>query len=167
MILVTVGTGYQAFTRMLRAMDDVASQINERVLMQVGHTLLVPKHAECFKFVPYEKMQRYLREASVIVCHASTGPLSSARRFNKPVVVVPRDPQLGEARDGHQLDTVSRIKGSSRMIEIINDTDRLLEAVRRAMEKSAQGMTYERDSEFRTLVENLRAYVDEIEKRLR
>ena len=167
MILVTVGTGYQAFTRMLQAMDDVAGQIDERVLMQVGHTPLVPKHAECFKFVPYEKMQRYLREASVIVCHASTGPLSSARCFNKPVVVVPRNPQLGEARDAHQLNTVSRIKGSSCMIEVVNDTDRLLEAVRHAVEKSAEGMTYEADNELRALIENLRAYVEEIEKRLR
>ena len=167
MILVTVGSGYQAFTRMLQAMDNIAGQIDKRVLMQVGHTLLVPKHAECFKFVPYEKMQQYLREASVIVCHASTGPLSSARRFNKPVVVMPRDPQLGEARDAHQPETASRIKGSSRMIEVVNDTDQLFEAVRRAMEKSAQGMTYERDSELRALIENLRAYVDEIEKRLR
>lgn len=166
MILVTAGTGYRAFTRMLRAMDDVAGQINERVLMQVGHTPFIPKHAECFKFVPYEKMQRYLREASVIVCHASTGPLSSARRFNKPVIVVPRDPQLGEAHDAHQLETANRIKGSSRMIEVVNNTDQLLEAVRRTMEKSAQGITYETDSEFRSLIENLRAYVDETEKRL-
>jgi len=166
MILVTVGSGHQAFTRMLWAMDDVAGQIDERVLMQVGHTPLAPKHAECFKFVPYEKMQRYLREASVIVCHASTGPLSSARRFNKPVVVVPRDPQLGETRDAHQRETASRINGTSRMIEIVNDTEQLLEAVLRAAEKSAQGMTYERDGELRVLIENLRAYVDEIEKRL-
>lgn len=166
MILVTVGTGYQSFTRMLRTMDDVAGQINERVLMQVGHTPLVPKHAECFKFVPYEKMQQYLREASVVVCHASTGPLSSARRFNKPVVAVPRDPELGEVRDAHQMDIASRIKGSSRMIEVVNDTEQLLEAVRRAMEKSAQGITYEADNEFRALIENLRAYTEEIEKRL-
>jgi UDP-N-acetylglucosamine transferase subunit ALG13 len=166
MILVTVGTGYQTFTRMLQAMDDVAGQINEWVLMQVGHTPLVPKHAEWFNFVPYEKMHQYLREASVIVCHASTGPLSSARYFNKPVVVMPRDPQLGEARDAHQLETACRIKDSSQMIEIINDTEDLLEAVRRAMEKSFQGMTYEVDSEFSALIENLRAYVSEIEKRL-
>lgn len=167
MILVTVGTADWPFIRMMRAMDDVAVQINERVLMQVGHTPLVQKHAECFKFVPYEKMQQYLREASVIVCHASTGPLSSARRFNKPVVVVPRDPQLGEAPDAHQLETASRIKGSCRMVEVVNDTKQLLEAVRCALEKSAQGMTYEQDGELRTLIENLRAYVQEIEKRLR
>jgi len=109
-------------------------------------------------------MQQYLREASMIVCHASTGPLSSARRFNKPVVVVPRDPQLGEARDAHQLETASRIKGSSRMIEIVNETEQLLEAIRRAMKKSAQGMTYEADNEFKALIENLRAYVEKIEK---
>lgn len=167
MILVTVGTGYQLFIRMLQAMDDVAGQINERVLMQAGHTPFIPKHAECFKFVPYQKMQHYLREASVIVCHAGTGALSGARRFNKPVVAVPRDPQRGEVHDAHQLETASRIKGSSRMIEVVNDTEQLLEAVRRAMEKSAQGMTYERDSELSALIENLRAYVDEIEKRLR
>lgn len=167
MILVTVGTGYQTFTRMLWAMDDVAGQINDRVLMQVGHTPLVPRHAECFNFVSYEKMQLYFREASVIVCHASTGPLSSARRLKKPVVVVPRDPQFGEARDTHQLETASRIKGTSRMIEIVNDTDQLFEAVRRAMEKSVQGMTYEADNEFKMLIENLRAYADDFEKRLR
>ncbi len=167
MILVTVGTADWPFIRMIRAMDRIAGQIDKRVLMQVGHTPLVPKHAECFKFVPYEKMQQYLREASMIVCHASTGPLSSARRFNKPVVVVPREPQLGEAPDAHQLETASRIKDYSRMVEVVNDTKQLLEAVRRAMEKSAQGMTYERDSEFRALIENLRAYVQEIEKRVR
>lgn len=162
MILVTVGTGHQPFTRMLGAMDDVAGQIDESVLMQVGYTPLVPKHAKSFKFVPYEKMQHYLREASVIVCHASTGPLSSARLYNKPVVVVPRDPQPGEARDAHQLETAGRIRGSSRMIEVINDTEQLLEAVHLALEKSAQGMTYEQDNGFRNLIKNLRLYVEEI-----
>jgi beta-1,4-N-acetylglucosaminyltransferase len=167
MILVTVGSGYQVFTRMLWAMDDVAGQINERVLMQVGHTPLVPRHTECFKFVPYEKMQRYLRAASVIVCHASTGPLSSARRLKKPVVVVPRNPELGEARDTHQLETAVRIKGTSRMIEVVNDTDRLLDAVQRALQKSAQNITYEQDNEFKMLIKNLRAYVGDFEKRSR
>lgn len=165
MILVTVGTADWPFIRMIQSMDDVAGQIDERVLMQAGHTPLVSKYAECFKFVSYEKIQQCLREASMIVCHASTGPLSSARRFNKPVVVVPRDPQLGEAPDAHQLETAIRIKNSSRMIEVVNDTDQLSEAVRRAMEKSAQGMTYERDNALRTLIENLRAYVDEIDKK--
>ena len=167
MILVTVGTADWPFVRMLRAMDKVAAQINERVLMQTGHTHLVPKHAEHFKFVPYEKMQQYLREASVIICHTSTGPLSNARCFNKPVGVVPRDPNLGEAPDAHQLETASRIKGSSRMIEIVNETEQLLKAVRRAMNKSAQGMTYEADNEFKALIENLRVYVEKIEKILR
>lgn len=166
MILVTVGTADWPFIRMLRAMDNVAGQIDERVLMQAGHTHLVPKHAESFNFVPYEKMQQYLREASVIICHASTGPLSNARRFNKPVVVVPRDPNLGEAPDAHQLETASRIKGSSRMIEIVNETEQLLESVRRAIEKSTQGMTYEADNEFRALIENLKAYFEKIEKTL-
>lgn len=163
MILVTVGTADWPFVRMLRAMDNVAGQINERVLMQTGHTPLVPKHAEYFKFVPYEKMQQYLREASVIICHASTGPLSNARHFNKPVVVVPRDPNLGEAPDAHQLETANRIKGSSHMIEIVNETEQLLEAVRRAMKKSTQGITYEANNEFKALIKNLRAYVEKIE----
>ena len=166
MILVTVGTGYQAFTRMLRAMDDVAEQIDERVLMQVGHTPLVPKHAEWFKFVPYEKMQRYFQEASAIVCHAGTGALSNARRFDKPVVAVPRDPQRGEIHDTHQLETAVRIRNTSRMIEIVDDTDYLFEAVQRAVDKSVQGMSYGRDGELRALIENLRVYIDEIEKRL-
>ena len=164
MILVTVGSGYQAFTRMLQTMDDVAGQINERVLMQVGHTPLVPRYAECFNFVSYGKMQHYFREASVIVCHASTGPLSSARRLKKPVVVVPRDPELGETRDAHQLETAVRIKGTSRMIEVVNDTDRLLDAVQRALQKSIQSITYEQDNEFRMLIEKLRMYTAEIER---
>jgi UDP-N-acetylglucosamine transferase subunit ALG13 len=151
---------------MLKAMDNVAGRINERVLMQTGHTPIALKHAEHFKFVPYEKMQQYFQEASVIVCHASTGPLSNARCFNKPVVVVPRDPNLGEAPDAHQLETATRIKGSSRMIEIVNETEHLVEAIHRSMKKSAQGVTYEADNEHGRLIENLRAYVNEIEKKL-
>ena len=164
MILVTVGTGHHPFTRLLEAMDNVAGQIDEPVLMQVGHTPFVPKHADYFKFVPYEKMQHYLQEASVIVCHASTGPLSSARFYNKPVVVVPRDPQLDEARDAHQQETAGRIKESSRMIEVINDTGQLLEAVRLSLEKSARDMTYERDNGFGNLIESLRSYIEEVGK---
>jgi hypothetical protein len=53
------------------------------------------------------------------------------------------------------------------MIEVVNDTDHLLEAVRRSVEKSVQGMTYEADNELNTLIENLRTYVAETEKRLR
>ena len=104
MILVTVGMHTAGFSRLVRAMDRIASQVNEEVLMQIGATPYQPHAARWFTFVPPSQMEALCERARIIVSHAGAGSILTALRHGKPLVVMPRLRKYGEMIDDHQIE---------------------------------------------------------------
>ena len=102
MIFVTVG-GMRAFERLIREMDRIAGELDEPVVMQIGSTEYEPTNCDYFRFMPRAEMDRLYAGARVVVCHAGTGSILAALDHNKPLVLVPRLREYGEAFDDHQL----------------------------------------------------------------
>ena len=75
MILVTVGTHDQGFDRLVRSMDQLAIQFDERVIIQRGSSTYRPRYAEHFRFTTSQKMAGLTQEAQVVVCHAAAGAI--------------------------------------------------------------------------------------------
>ncbi|WP_424973072.1 glycosyltransferase [Dinoroseobacter sp. S76] len=117
MIFVTVGTQLP-FIRLIDTMAELAPTLGEPVIAQTGphgaedaarwgalelHEHLTPgRFDECFK------------AARVVVGHAGMGTVLSARRHDKPVILLPRRHELGEHRNDHQMATareVARLAG--------------------------------------------------------
>lgn len=129
MIFVTVG-GLRPFDRLVTAMDRLAGDLEEQVVMQTGTTAYEPRNCRHFSFMPREEMDKLYAEARLVVCHAGIGSLLTARRYNRPLVLVPRLKRYGEHIDDHQLEIAREME--ARGMAVVYDVSNLAEAIANA-----------------------------------
>jgi len=129
-ILVTVGTHSQGFSRLVRAMDEIAGWIEEEVVMQIGATTYIPRNARHFEFTSQEEMDRLNQEARVVVTHAGAGSIITGSRYGKPLIVMPRLAKHGEVIDDHQLELAEALSRTGRVFAV-HDGKELGEALER------------------------------------
>lgn len=123
MIYVTVGTMFLDFPRLIRAMDVIARDTGEQVIIQTGMSNTVPQHCEHFAFKPREEVLEIQRGARVVVCHAGIGCVSDALRMRRPLIVVPRLKRFREHMNDHQLELARAVesRGWGRVIHDIGE----------------------------------------------
>ena len=137
MIFVTVGSAPQDFSRLIKKIDELASRVPEKFVVQLGFTKYKPANAQWFRFVAYDQARQYFRDADIIIGHASAGPIMHAREFHKPLIIFPRNGALHEHIDNHQMETARAIEGISEFIEVVYTEEDLLPAIQRALAKTA------------------------------
>jgi len=152
LIFVTIGSGPLDFSRLVGKMDEIARDLKEKVIIQKGYTRTKTYFAESFTFVPYNQALDLFKSAKVIVGHASAGPIIHARKFNKPLIIFPRDGRRNELIDNHQMETAKAIEGSSKMIEVVYHENDLKEAIHRAIAKAEGGLSYETNTSLSLLI---------------
>ncbi|MDI6807227.1 MAG: PssE/Cps14G family polysaccharide biosynthesis glycosyltransferase [Candidatus Aenigmarchaeota archaeon] len=131
MILVTVGTHDQGFPRLIKAIDNLARNIKERVILQIGYSKYKPKNCEWFEFIPYENFIELCRESNLIITHGGVGSIMISLQFKKPTVVVPRLKKFNEHVDDHQLQIAKELEKQKRVI-VVYDIKELSNAIQRA-----------------------------------
>ena len=124
MIFVTVGTHNQGFERLVKKMDEIAGQIDEEVVIQVGYTDYEPKNAEWFRFKKYEEILEIIEQSNIVVCHGGAGILLDVLSKNNFIIVVPRLKEFKEVYDNHESELSEAIKPAKNM-EIIYDMNKL------------------------------------------
>ena len=110
MVLVTLGTQKQPFTRLLEQIEQ--SNIKEEIIVQAGHTKYESKKMKIFDFIDYEKMEKLIEEADLIITHGGTGSIVGPLKKGKKVIASPRLKKYGEHVDDHQeqiVDTFSEV----------------------------------------------------------
>lgn len=112
--LVTVGRGTKyRFSRLIDAVLDVLPMLPQPVFIQ--HAGLAPPRLQGvtgIDFLSHASFHEHLNRAALLICHAGAGTILEALRAGVPTIVMPRQPDLGEIADGHQLelaDTLSRL----------------------------------------------------------
>jgi UDP-N-acetylglucosamine transferase subunit ALG13 len=114
-ILVTVGAQHP-FDRLIAAVDRWAMERGrDDVFAQIGRTRLRPvyiRHAE--RLNPVEMRDQMLR-AECIVAHAGMGTIIAALELRRPLLVVPRRPELRETRNAHQVATAQHLRQTGRV----------------------------------------------------
>ncbi len=129
MIFVTVGSHYQGFERLIRKMDDIAGRIDEKVIMQIGHTNYKPVNAKYFNFIEsFEEIERLNREARIVVSHAGAGSILTALEQRTPVIVVPRLKKFNEHMDDHQLE-IAEAMSEDKRVKVVDDIEYLEECL--------------------------------------
>ncbi len=115
MIFVATGssTYFPGFPRLRAWMDAWAKDHPEPVTMQFGADPSPPVHATGFDFATLEQMDELTKEARVVVTHVGAGTLLRCKALGTPVIVVPRDPEHGEALDDHQEQLANRLDGQA------------------------------------------------------
>jgi UDP-N-acetylglucosamine transferase subunit ALG13 len=97
-IFVTVGTREEAFTRLIRAVEDLVKKrvIKEKVIVQAGHTPYNSDHLEIFDFCSSEKIDALIIDAKYVITQESAGIGTKCLKYNTKFLVMPRDYKYGE-----------------------------------------------------------------------
>ena len=165
MIFVTVGSAPHSFKRLIQKMDEIASAIDNEIVIQKGLSPYQPITAKSFDFVDYDVAMNYFKNADIIVSHASAGPILYARKFNKPLIMVPRRGDLHEHVDNHQMETARALGNSSEMIEVVYEINDLEEAIKRAHQKIRQNINYGPPCSIEGLTECIISFIKTVEKK--
>lgn len=131
MIFVTVGTHEQSFNRLIEKIDELVANgnIKEKVIMQIGYSTYTPKYCEYYKMLSYDNMQKYLKEARIVITHGGPSSFIEALQFGKVPIVVPRQEKYHEHVNDHQVDFVKLIAKRMNNIIPVYNTDDLLTAI--------------------------------------
>jgi len=109
---VTVGTHYQGFERLIKAVDELVGKdkIKENVIIQIGHSDYIPKNCKWFRFVDPENFIKFCKESNIVITHGGIGSIVIPLKLEKPVIVVPRYKKFFEHTDDHQIE-ISKVMG--------------------------------------------------------
>jgi UDP-N-acetylglucosamine transferase subunit ALG13 len=108
---VAVGTHSQPFDRLLAMVERAAGAglLPAPVTAQVGVSREPMPHAETVELLAADVMDRAIREARHVVCHAGSGTISAALRAGRRPLVLPRVARHGEHFDDHQQQIVDKL----------------------------------------------------------
>lgn len=109
MIFTTVGTQLP-FPRLVGALDSIAAQLGEEIIAQIGPDPNSYPNLSTQPNVAPDEFQRLFSSARLVVGHAGVGTILSAKRFSKPLVLMPRRHELAEHRNDHQLATAKAVE---------------------------------------------------------
>lgn len=131
MIFVTVGTHEQPFDRLLKEMDRLVETgvITEEVFIQSGYTDYQPKHCGYSKLLPYSDMEKYVKEARIVITHGGPSSFIMPLQVGKTPIVVPRQEQFGEHVNDHQLTFALEVAKRQKNILVIEDIRALSDAI--------------------------------------
>ena len=111
MIFVTVGTHEQQFNRLIEEIDNLKKNgiIKEDVFIQTGFSTYEPKYCKWRKLISYEEMQKYNKEASLVITHGGPASFIAPLELGKIPVVVPRQLKFEEHVNDHQMDFTKQV----------------------------------------------------------
>ena len=116
MILVTLGTQKQDFTRVLDAIEK--SSINDEIIVQAGHTKYESKKMQVFDFISYDEMEKLVDRADYIITHGGTGSIVEPLKKGKKIIACARLQKYGEHVDNHQEELVSIFSEQGYILEL-------------------------------------------------
>ena len=119
MILVTLGTQKQSFTRLLDYIEN--SNIKDEIIVQAGHTKYESQKMKIFSFIDYNKMNEYIKKADLIITHGGTGSILTPLKKGKKVIACARKQEFGEHVDDHQEQLVSIFADEGYILKIDKD----------------------------------------------
>lgn len=121
MIFASLGTMDMPFERMAKAIDEWASQSEEEVIVQTGHTPYPYRHAKAFRFCTKEEMKRYMEQASMVILQGGWGAISEAMEMKKRIVVMPRHNHTEHIHDQFQL--VRKLDSMGCIVGVFHEKD--------------------------------------------
>lgn len=96
MILVLLGTSHLQFDRLLIAIDDIAKNNKEHILVQKGYSLYVGKNYEAFNFCSRKKIIELIKKSRIVISQGGFGSMYDAIKNANRVIAVAREVEFYE-----------------------------------------------------------------------
>jgi len=171
MIFVTVGSAPWGieFKRLIGKLDEIALELREEIVAQIGVVENPPKHVKWFTHKNFIDIVEYFKNASIVVGHCGTGTILNALTYQKPVILVPRRNQHGELdKDDHQFELASRLRGMEGIFVVneMNDLKGTIQKVQTLLQerKLQLGFSEERKRLLSFLKDYVRDYRLQLER---
>lgn len=161
MIFLTVGNWPAGFDRLVQAIDELKGRavITEDIVAQVAFGRYQPAHLKTMAFCSPTEFIQNVEAARLVVTHAGIGSVGQAAMMNKPVIVVPRKADLGEAGDNHQWTTAKQLEQEGKVL-VAYETTALPEKL-----KQAETFVPVREEGGRHIVSLVESFVADIAKK--
>lgn len=151
MVLVMVGTQKQQFLRIFNMVENSKILENEEIIAQIGHTKFQSNKIKCFEFIENEKLQQYIKDAELIICHAGVGTIFECLHQNKKVIAVPRLQEFKEHVDNHQLEICEALEKEGYILVCKKDDD-FDEILKKS--KNYEFKKYQKDESYLKILKN-------------
>ncbi len=129
MIFASLGTMDMPFLRMAEAVDRYAATVEDKVIVQTGHTHFDYRYAEAFDFCTKDEMAEYIKTADILILQGGWGAISEAMEQGKRIVVIPRHDKTEHIHDQFQL--IRKLDSLGCVIGVFDDCN-LTEAIKKA-----------------------------------
>lgn len=155
MIFVTVGTHPGQFDRLIKRIDEIAPEINEKIVIQTGFTKYKPKNVEYFDFT--DDIKPYFKEARLIISQAATSVLELVFSYDKALILVPRRKKYREHINDHQVEFAeyfSAKTGVKTVLEMEELTPELLKSYKKKAKVTKDGINKLQDAIIKIIEES-------------
>lgn len=112
-VVVSVGTDHHRFDRLIQWTEEFAQTRPDAVFVVQRGTSRVPKGVASQELIPHQEIQAMFQRAVVVVSHGGPSTVMDARAHGRLPIVVPRNPELGEHVDGHQMRFAAHLEANS------------------------------------------------------
>lgn len=162
MIFVTVGTHEQPFNRLIKAVDDLVADgtITEEVIIQRGYSTYEPKHCKYYDLLPWDEMQKYNKEARIVITHGGPASFIDVLALGKTPIVVPRQAKYNEHVNDHQLEFARQIVERGVNIIVVDDINILKDSIKNYKIEIPNISNGSNFNFMKRLVENIRLMFD-------
>lgn len=122
MIFIITGTQKFQFNRLLKGIDilNKKNKISHEIFAQIGHSTYLPNTYNFVKFLSDNEFRDIMFKADLIITHGGSAAITTALKFNKKVLAIPRLRMYKEHVDDHQIEIVNKLKQQG-LIETITD----------------------------------------------
>ena len=120
MILVTLGTQKQQFSRLLDYIKK--SKIKDEIIVQNGHTKYISKKMKMINFVNYENIEKLIDKSDIIITHGGTGSIIEPLKKGKKIIACARLKKFNEHIDDHQEQLVNSFSEAGYILKLDEKT---------------------------------------------
>lgn len=157
MILVTLGTQDKDFDRLLRIIDQaiIDGQIQEKVIVQAGHTKYESENMEIFDLISNEELERLVKKCRLLITHGGVGSILMGIQNHKPIIAAARLKKYKEHTNDHQRQIIKEFENRGYLIAL-----RDFHKFNKVLEKANHFKPKKFVSNTKKFVENVENYID-------